>query len=221
MTVAGPSPYADSARKRALDLVVAGSAVLLLSPLFLLVAILIKLDSRGPVFYAARRCGRRRQPFSFFKFRTMVPNATAVGSAILTAKRDPRITRVGRFLRVLKIDELPQLVNVLRGDMSVVGPRPEVYEVVDTYYREQWTEVLEARPGITCLLQIETFPDFTIAHGGGADGERVYVEQQLPFKLRRDTEYVRTASLGLDLKIILQTAWCIGFKSWGYLLRGH
>ncbi len=205
--------------KRVVDIVFSAAVLLILSPLLLLVAVIIKIDSPGPVFYVGMRRGQGGRPFRFFKFRTMVRDADRKGSAMLTTASDARVTRVGRFLRLFKIDEIPQFLNVLKGDMSIVGPRPEVGEVVDGYYPERWAEVLAVKPGITCLLQVETFPDFTVAHDGVSDPHTFYVEHQLPFKLERDLDYVRRASLGLDLLIIARTAGCILLKSPALLLR--
>jgi lipopolysaccharide/colanic/teichoic acid biosynthesis glycosyltransferase len=205
--------------KRLFDLLFASLALLILSPLLLGIAVLIRLDSPGSVLYTARRCGQHRRPFKFYKFRTMVTEADRLGSRILTTAADKRVTRVGRYLRVFKLDELPQLLNVLKGDMSIVGPRPEVFEVVDYYCVDQWNRVLSVRPGLTCLLQIDVFPDFTVEHGGVADPFRYYVEHQLPYKLKRDREYVETASVRLDLWIIARTIACIGLKSWSFLPR--
>lgn len=199
--------------KRLLDVVLASAALLLLSPLFLVVAVLIRLESPGPVFYAGVRCGRGRRPFRFYKFRTMVTGADRLGSTILTAVDDPRVTRLGHVLRRCKIDELPQLLNVLRGDMSLVGPRPEVFDVVNHYHVDQWDRVLSVRPGITCLLQIDVYPDFSAALEGVADPIGYYVEHQLPYKLKRDLEYVERHSLWLDLAIIARTIACIVLKS--------
>ena len=203
--------------KRTFDIVFALIALALLSPLFLMVAVLIKLGSQGPVFYVSRRCGRNRSPFNFYKFRTMVINADRLGSPMLTTAADGRVTRLGRYLRLFKIDELPQLFNVLKGDMSIVGPRPEVYDVVDHYYVEEWNRVLRVRPGLTCLLQIDVFPDFTIAHEGINDPFQYYIEHDLPHKLHHDIKYVERATFWLDIKIIALTLYSIIFKSWSFL----
>jgi lipopolysaccharide/colanic/teichoic acid biosynthesis glycosyltransferase len=120
-------------------------------------------------------------------------------------------------VRLFKIDELPQFFNVLKGDMSVVGPRPEVFEVVDHFCVDQWDRVLSVRPGLTCLLQIDVYPEFSAAHRGVSDPFRYYVEQQLPYKLKRDLDYVEQASLWLDLKIIAETVYCVLVKSFSFL----
>ena len=205
--------------KRAIDVVVSGSALFVLLPLLPFVALFIKLESPGPVFYVARRYGQNRRPFDFYKLRTMVPDADRLGSLILTKAGDERVTRVGRILRAFKIDELPQLLNVLKGDMSVVGPRPEVFEVVENHYRDRWDRILSVRPGLTCLLQVAVYPEFTIGHAGVADPIRYYIEQDLPLKIRLDTEYVERASLALDVKIMGQTLYNILVKSWRFV--GH
>ena len=206
--------------KRIIDIVGALVGLVVLAPLWLPAALLIKLDSPGPVFYVAKRYGRHRERFDFYKFRTMVADADRRGSRMLTTAGDVRVTRVGKYLRAFKIDELPQLINVLKGDMSLVGPRPEVPEVVDHHYQDQWDEVLSVQPGITCLLQIEVYPDFSAGHDGVEDPIRYYIEHDLPLKLKLDREYVAHASVWLDLKIIAQTVYCILVKSWPFL-RGR
>jgi lipopolysaccharide/colanic/teichoic acid biosynthesis glycosyltransferase len=203
--------------KRLFDLLCAALVIIVLSPFLLVVALLIRIDSRGPILYAAERCGRYRAPFRFYKFRTMVAGADLRGSRMITLEGDPRVTRVGRYLRLFKIDELPQFFNVLKGDMSVVGPRPEVFDVVDHFCVDQWDRVLSVRPGLTCLLQIDVYPEFSAAHRGVSDPFRYYVEQQLPYKLKRDLDYVERASLWLDLKIIAETVYCVLVKSFSFL----
>lgn len=172
--------------KRILDIVLSILITLILSPLLLLIAILIKLDSLGPVFYRHTRAGKDEVPFRMLKFRTMTLGADQMGPG-LTEHGDPRITRVGRLLRRLSLDELPQLFNVLRGEMSLVGPRPEIPEIVQSYTTKQ-KEALSIRPGITGLSQINGRDDLPI-----------------DVKLRFEIEYVNTVSLGLDFKILLKT----------------
>src|SRR5574342_639395 len=138
--------------KRTVDIIISLVGLLLLLPLLLLVAMLIKLDTTGPVFYRQRRVGLNGEPFGIFKFRTMVPGADRMGSR-LTTKRDPRVTRIGQILRWFKVDELPQLINVLRGDMSLIGPRPEDPYFVK-FYNPAQRQVLLARPGIVGPSQI-------------------------------------------------------------------
>jgi nucleoside-diphosphate-sugar epimerase/lipopolysaccharide/colanic/teichoic acid biosynthesis glycosyltransferase len=186
--------------KRALDVVVAALGLLLVWPVLVLLAALIKLDSSGPVFFRQERIGRDGRTFRIFKFRTMVNRAYTLGPR-LTQKRDPRITRVGVILRWLKLDELPQLINVLVGDMSLVGPRPEDPHFVAMYTAEQ-RDVLRVRPGIVGPSQI-LGRDETEMYPEGADTERFYVEHILPQKLATDLEYVRRAGLLYDLRLLL------------------
>ncbi len=188
--------------KRAFDLVAAGCGLILLSPLFLAVAVAVKLDSRGPVFFLQQRVGLNFRPFQMYKFRTMVVDAPKLGGQ-LTVTGDPRVTRSGRWLRKLKIDELPQLINVVLGEMSLVGPRPEVARYVDQM-RDDYREVLSVRPGITDLASVK-YRDESAILAAAEDPERAYIEQILPDKLAISREYIRDVSLWLDLKIILQT----------------
>jgi lipopolysaccharide/colanic/teichoic acid biosynthesis glycosyltransferase/nucleoside-diphosphate-sugar epimerase len=186
--------------KRVFDIAVAATGLLVVSPLLLVIALLIALDSKGPVLFRQRRIGKNGHPFSILKFRTMVVNAAAIGPR-LTQKRDPRITHLGQILRWLKLDELPQLLNVLRGDMSLVGPRPEDPYFVARYTPEQ-REVLVVRPGIVGPNQIlgrdelEKYPDDV------GDSEQYYLEHILPEKLAIDLEYVRSCTLWRDLRLI-------------------
>lgn len=195
--------------KHALDFVLVLIGVTLLLPVFAAVAALIKLDSRGPVFFRQRRAGRNGTFFRIYKFRTMVDGAYMMGSR-LTTKRDPRITRVGQYLRWTKLDELPQLLNVLRGEMSLIGPRPEDPHFVE-FYTPMQRNVLLARPGLVGPSQImgrdetEDYPD------GLRDTERYYVERILPDKLERDLEYVRTGTFWGDIWLLLHGLWATVF----------
>jgi lipopolysaccharide/colanic/teichoic acid biosynthesis glycosyltransferase len=188
--------------KRALDLLISILGLLLLSPLLLLLALWIKLDSRGPVLYRGKRVGKDGRPFVMYKFRTMVLGAERTGPAV-TYKDDPRITKAGRFLRRTKLDELPQFFNVLRGQMSLVGPRPEDPSYVAFYTPEQRL-VLSVKPGITGPTQLQYRDEASLLQGEGVDEE--YVTRLMPQKLKLDLEYVRTRSLLLDLRILWQTA---------------
>jgi lipopolysaccharide/colanic/teichoic acid biosynthesis glycosyltransferase len=187
--------------KRALDLLISILGLLVLSPLLLLLALWIKLDSPGPVLYRGKRVGREGQPFLMYKFRTMVAGAERRGPAV-TYRDDPRITSAGRFLRRTKLDELPQLLNVLRGEMSLVGPRPEDPKYVALYTPEQRL-VLSVKPGITGPTQLEYRDEASMLQGEGVDEE--YVSRLMPEKLKLDLEYVRTRSLLLDLRILWRT----------------
>ncbi len=188
--------------KRALDLLISTLGLLLLSPLLLLLAVWIKLDSPGPVLYRGQRVGKDGRPFFMYKFRTMVEGAERRGPAV-TYRDDPRITRAGRFLRRTKLDELPQFINVAKGEMSVVGPRPEDPSYVALYTTEQ-RQVLSVKPGITGPTQLEYRDEASMLQGESADEE--YVTRFMPEKLKLDLEYVRSRSLMLDLKILWRTA---------------
>ncbi|OYU27702.1 MAG: sugar transferase [Burkholderiales bacterium PBB2] len=189
--------------KRLFDVFCAGLGLLLLSPLWILVAIWIKLDSPGPVLFRQERVGRFGKPFFIHKFRSMRVDAPALGPQI-TVGDDPRITRSGRFLRASKIDELPQLWDVFRGAMSLVGPRPEVPRYVALYTPAQRELVLSVRPGITDPASLQFRHESEIL-ARAADPEREYVEVILPAKLRIAGDYVRDASVWGDLRLILAT----------------
>jgi lipopolysaccharide/colanic/teichoic acid biosynthesis glycosyltransferase len=188
--------------KRLFDFAVAAAGLLVLSPVMLLTALLIKIDSAGPVFFKQQRVGREFRPFMIYKFRTMIEDAPQRGAAITTGA-DPRITRAGRFLRRTKIDELPQLINVLKGDMSLVGPRPEVPRYVEMF-REDYEEILSVRPGITdpASLRYQNEAELLAL---SANAEEEYVRRVLPDKLKLAKAYVEHASFFYDLGLILKT----------------
>jgi lipopolysaccharide/colanic/teichoic acid biosynthesis glycosyltransferase len=188
--------------KRLFDLLCALAGLLMLSPVFLVAAVLIRCDSHGPVFFLQERVGRGGKKFLIYKFRTMRPGAEAGGQ--LTVGPDARVTRVGRFLRRYKIDELPQLLNVARGDMSLVGPRPEVPRYVDRYPLSVRDKVLSVPPGITDWASI-AFRDENAILARATDPERSYIEEILPVKLDYYVRYVRERNFFTDLKIILLT----------------
>jgi lipopolysaccharide/colanic/teichoic acid biosynthesis glycosyltransferase len=188
--------------KRLFDVTFALCGLILLAPLLLVTGVLIKLDSPGPVLYRGERVGEDGVLFRMFKFRTMVVNADQMGSA-LTHSGDPRITRVGRTLRHWKVDELPQLINVLRGDMSLVGPRPESPRYVGHYTPAQ-REVLSVRPGVMGLTQVRFRHEEALLQSC-ANLEVDYVETIMPQKLALDLEYIAHQSLLVDLELILQT----------------
>jgi lipopolysaccharide/colanic/teichoic acid biosynthesis glycosyltransferase len=190
--------------KRLFDLIFAGAGLMLLSPLLLGIALWIKLDSAGPVFFRQQRVGRFGVPFVIHKFRTMRHNGTADETASgpqLTVGADARITRAGRSLRATKLDELPQLLDVLAGTMSLVGPRPEVPRYVAMYPAALREKVLSVRPGITDPASIE-YRDESALLAAAADPERVYVEQVMPAKLRSAARYVDEMTLRGDLRVI-------------------
>ena len=189
--------------KRLFDILAAGLGLLLLFPLLLVVALWIKWDSPGPVLFRQERVGRFGRPFFIHKFRSMRVDAPSQGPQI-TIGEDPRITRSGRFIRRSKIDELPQLWDVLRGQMSLVGPRPEVPRYVALYPAELRDIVLSVRPGITDPASL-AFSDENERLAHAVDPERAYVDEILPEKLRLSAGYVRRASLLTDLKLIMGT----------------
>lgn len=186
--------------KRAFDIFFSAGALIVLAPLLLVVAVWIKVDSKGPVLFRQTRVGRRGREFRICKFRTMAVDAERRGPQI-TMGADSRITAAGRFLRKYKIDEFPQFFNVLIGDMSVVGPRPEVPRYVALYPPDQRDIVLSVRPGITDLASIE-YRDENDLLGSSADPEHTYVAQVMPEKLRLCERYVRERSFLGDMAII-------------------
>lgn len=192
--------------KRLVDLVASSIGLTCSFPVFFATTLLIKLDSRGPVFYRDVRVGKGGKPFRIFKFRTMVVNADHFGASS-SADDDTRLTHVGRFLRRYKVDELPQLLNVLLGHMSLVGPRPQVQWAVDLY-SEQERRLLAVRPGITDYASIRFRNEGEILRGS-TDPDRDYLEKIAPEKIRLGLEYVRNHSLWIDTKIILATVWAV------------
>lgn len=189
--------------KRLMDLILVVPGLMLLWPLFMILAIWIKFDSQGPVFFRQERIGRYGRPFRIFKFRTMVVDAEQLGLRI-TSGRDPRITRSGRFLRASKLDELPQLLNVLKGEMSLVGPRPEVAEYVAHYPDGIREKVLSVPPGITDRASIE-YRDESRLLGSSANPQQTYINEILPIKLQYYAQYVDERSMWGDLVLILST----------------
>lgn len=188
--------------KRAFDFISSLIGLILVSPVLLIIAILIKREDGGPIFYRGVRVGRFGKLFRIFKFRTMVVNAERLGGPS-TADDDPRITKVGKFIRKFKLDELPQLINVLKGEMSVVGPRPEVQTYVDMFAEEE-KAILSVRPGITDWASIWN-PDEGAILAGSPDPEKTYMEKIRPEKIKLQLKYVRERSFWVDLKIILET----------------
>ena len=188
--------------KRLFDLVFSTLGLIVLSPVLLAIVVAIKRESPGPALYKGTRVGLNGALFKMNKFRTMVINADKIGGSS-TPEDDPRITRVGRFLRRYKLDELPQLINVFKGEMSFVGPRPQVKWAVDLYTPEE-RQVLTVRPGITDYASLR-FPNEGEILKGSTDPDKDYMEKIHPEKMRLSLEYVRTRSMGLDIKIIFQT----------------
>ncbi len=188
--------------KRLMDVVFSLVGLLVLSPLMLLIAVLMKQSSPGPVLYAGTRIGRFGKPFRLFKFRTMVVNADKIGGPS-TADDDPRVTRVGRVLRRYKLDEIPQLINVLKGEMSFVGPRPEVASEVEMYSPEQ-RRLLEVLPGITDWASMRFHNEGEILKGS-VDPHEMYREKIRPEKIRLGLEYVQRRSFWVDMQILTGT----------------
>ena len=188
--------------KRVFDLLISGAGLLALSPLIILLAIIVKLTSRGPVFYRGNRVGRNGIPFNMLKFCSMVPDAEKLGGTS-TSDDDNRITGIGKFMRRFKLDELPQLINVLFGEMSLVGPRPQVQHDVDKYTQEELA-ILSVRPGITDWASIRFANEGEILKGE-PDPDEAYIRLIRPEKLRLCLEYVRRQSIATDIKILWMT----------------
>jgi lipopolysaccharide/colanic/teichoic acid biosynthesis glycosyltransferase len=195
--------------KRLVDILVSSAGLVLLSPLFALIAVLIKLDSRGPVFFRQERIGQGFGPFGIYKFRSMVKDAPQRGG-LLTAGADPRVTSIGRLLRKTKFDELPQLINVLVGEMSLVGPRPEVRRYVDLF-QSDYEEILCVRPGITDLASVK-YRDESSVLMNATDPEKEYITRVLPDKIALAKEYVRRSSVLFDASLILKTVVKVFFE---------
>lgn len=193
--------------KRTFDLVLSFAGLLLLSPMLVLIALLIKRDSPGPVFFRQERIGLHGTPFRIHKFRTMT--VAPPGNAMqITVGQDARITKIGAFLRHYKIDELPQLIDVLQGTMSLVGPRPEVPKYVAMYPEPTKSIVLSVRPGITDLASIEYRSESELL-GKSSNPEQTYIEEVMPAKLAYCVRYVQQQSLWLDIQIIARTFFAV------------
>jgi lipopolysaccharide/colanic/teichoic acid biosynthesis glycosyltransferase len=188
--------------KRAFDIAVAATGLIALFPVMAVVAVLIKCDSQGPVFFKQRRMGKGFRDFLIYKFRTMKENSELTGG-LITIGEDPRITRFGRFLRKTKIDELPQLINVLKGEMSLVGPRPEIPRFVELF-RSEYAEILTVRPGITDLASLKYHDESKLMSQFIAPEEE-YVRSILPDKIRLAKEYIDRSSMLFDLSLMLRT----------------
>lgn len=188
--------------KRLFDIFSSAIVLVLLSPLLILLALAITIDSKGGVFYKQERIGKNGKAFMLYKFRSMRTGADRKG-LITVGSNDDRTTKVGRFIRKYKLDELPQLINILKNDMSVVGPRPEVEKYVRLYTAEQ-RKVLSAKPGLTDLASLAYINENEIL-GKAAHPEKTYVEQIMPAKLRLNLEYIEKQSFWFDLKIIAKT----------------
>ncbi len=188
--------------KRLFDIIFSFLGIITLFPILLIIALLIKLDSKEPIFYKGTRVGKNEKLFKMYKFRSMVVNAAKIGGPS-TSEDDPRLTKIGKILRKYKLDELPQFINVLKGEMSFVGPRPEVLEEVKTYSEEE-KKILSIRPGITDWASIEFRNEGEILRGS-KNPHKTYQEKIRPEKHRLELEYVKNHSFFTDLKIILKT----------------
>ena len=210
-----PSPRMSAMNKRLFDIVVATCALLVTWPLMLLGAIATKLTSPGPAFHRSKRAGLGGRPFDMFKLRTMRLGADTPDRKI-TAAADDRVTSVGRLLRKFKIDELPQFWNVLRGDMSVVGPRPEDWDLVQEYYTPDQRRILDVRPGIASPVDVRWYPDLTY-HDPPPEGVSMqdwYVARHLPIQVAEGLRYAEEQTAWLDLRVIAQTIFCVLARSW-------
>tara|TARA_R110002050_G_scaffold200591_1_gene335563 strand:- start:116080 stop:116667 length:588 start_codon:yes stop_codon:yes gene_type:complete len=187
--------------KRLFDIFSSLLVLILLAPVFIVVAIFILFDSKGGVFYRQNRVGKGEKEFGLYKFRTMRPDSDGV--KITVGDRDPRVTAIGYYLRKYKLDELPQLLNILIGEMSVVGPRPEVKQYVDLYTPEQ-LKVLTVKPGLSDLATLEYVKEAELL-AQAENPEKTYVEEIMPDKLNLNLQYIREQSFALDLKIIFKT----------------
>lgn len=188
--------------KRTIDFVFSAFALILLLPVFSLITVIIIMESGLPVFFLQERVGKHNKPFNIIKFRTMIRNADKLGLSI-SVNQDSRITSAGRFLRKFKLDELPQLINVLVGHMSIVGPRPEVRRYTD-FYPDEYERILEVKPGITDYASI-MFRDEAALLKSQGDAESIYVKQIMPEKIRLYKQYIEEMSFSTDLKIIFST----------------
>jgi lipopolysaccharide/colanic/teichoic acid biosynthesis glycosyltransferase len=187
--------------KRLFDIFASLVGLIVLSPVLIVIAVLVKTTSEGPIFYRATRAGQYGKLFKLYKFRSMVINADKLGPGV-TGAADSRITPIGRLLRKTKLDELPQLINVLRGDMSIVGPRPEDPRYV-AFYTEEQRKVLEVRPGITSPASVEYRDEESMLTAD--DWEQYYIEIVMPAKLAIDVQYAQNANLWQDVIVILGT----------------
>lgn len=211
-----PWPEQSYAGKRALDVAFALVALLLASPVMLLVALAVKLTSSGPILYRGERVGLAGRTFKQLKFRSMTHGA---GGGISTGPTDRRVTTVGTLLRFTKLDELPQFINVLRGEMSIVGPRPEEVSIVKDFYTHDQLRVLSVRPGLTSSFDLRFLLDFYDEIPPNTDPDQYYCSVLLPLRRKMDLEYVERMSMWLDTKLILQTAYSVLIKNWWIVLR--
>jgi lipopolysaccharide/colanic/teichoic acid biosynthesis glycosyltransferase len=201
--------------KRAFDIAFATLALVAMLPLLCVAGIAIKLSSRGPLLYSAKRAGLNGRPFGVLKLRTMKVGSDA-SAQFVTAEDDERVTPVGRILRKFKMDELPQFWNVLVGDMSIVGPRPETWDFVQQHYTERWRRTLTVRPGIASSADVRWYPDLTY-HDPPPPGvpiQQHYLTKHMPVQLEESLRYIERQSLPYDVWLLAQTAYCVLVRSW-------
>jgi len=189
--------------KRLFDIIFSFLGLLFLWPLFLVIGFLIKRESPGPIFYRGERIGKNGKPFKIFKFRTMIVDAEKSG-VYSTSSDDPRLLKIGNFLKKYQLDELPQLINVLKGDMSFVGPRPEVKKFIDMMTPEERNVILSVKPGMTDLASLWNFHEGEVLKGS-KEPDKDYQEKIWPTKKKLQIEYIKKQSFWLDIKIILKT----------------
>ena len=192
--------------KRIFDFILSFTGLIVLSPMIVIIAGLVWTTSKGGIFYTQDRIGRYRIPFKMIKFRSMTVGADKNGP-LITAEGDGRVTKIGRFLRRTKLDELPELLNVLKGDMSLVGPRPPTPKFIE-YYTDKWDKVLVVRPGITDYATLQ-FRDEESVLKDAVDVEKTYIDVILPVKLNLALHYIGSRNFCLDLKILIMTVWGI------------
>ena len=192
------------------DIVFSLLGIIFLFPVFVILALMVKLDSKGPVFYRGLRVGKGGKLFRIYKFRTMVPGADKMGGPS-TASDDPRLTRIGKLLKRYQLDELPQLINVLKGEMSLVGPRPEVPQYIKLLSEKEKEKILSVRPGMTDYASLWNFHEGEVLKGS-KDPEKTYLEKIRPKKIELQLKYIEGQSFWLDIKLILKTIFKI-FKN--------
>lgn len=196
--------------QRFLDIVLSGLALLVLSPLLLPIMLALRLTGEGEVFYVQQRVGRGGRPFGLYKFATMLKNSPNIGTGTVTLKDDPRVLPLGRFLRKTKINELPQLLNIFRGDMSVIGPRPQTRRCFDAFPPASQAEIIKVRPGLSGVGSIVFRDEEELMHAS-AEPERIYDEVIMPYKGRLEEWYVANQGLRTYLICIFATAWAVIF----------
>jgi lipopolysaccharide/colanic/teichoic acid biosynthesis glycosyltransferase len=201
--------------KRIFDIVVSFCALLVSWPLILLGALAVKMTSPGPAFYRAKRAGLGGEPFHMFKLRTMRVGTDTLDRRV-TSEQDDRVTPVGQLLRQFKIDELPQFWNVLMGDMSIVGPRPEDWYIVQEYYTSEYKRMFEVRPGIASPVDVRWYPDLTYHDPppAGVPMQEWYLMRHLPIQAAEGVRYVQQQNILVDLAVIIQMIFCVLIRSW-------